>query len=843
MNNITEIVLKTPEGEQVFLLGEKLYTDTNSIEMVVKGKTSDGRDRKNITTGTRSLTIGQLNKNGGWQTIIGGQNNIVPHSEIAPCGDIILGGTGNFLSGSGSYMGGNSNKSCGGCDLVVGMNNLDWFEPRDLELLEKYKKGEQVDFKNIFSGSVLFGKNIFNKSVASLIGGESVYNYSSCSLLVGKNLQIGRNEEDYYNDAYECNTILGKGHRVFGKTNLVHGEVNTTEYDNTTLLGSYLKASSNHQHIIGYSVTPNSDVLFSVGFNFGVPDVGTLEIKKDGSVIIKHAPEAGTKSPVRAIDLESYTNPVKFYNNIEIPSVPIKNYNPVRMVDIITKTFDAQFKSLRIQDAPATYESPIRKGDITVDNSRYQNFDVGFNSVVLKGKPTDNKHAVPKEYVDNAIKNIPVAESVDVKINGTSIVKDGVANIPYATNQVAGVMKVNTTNGVWMDSNGNLRLANADYNQIVAKQSKTAPLAPYKIDDIVRVGITTNAQTLTDQEKTNAQAWLGLSKQYTHNITFLADSYEPVNPDDNTPEQGDYDRTNLITYAIKLRVKLDSKKPIESWDVLKDILLNQEVLYTEPQWVDAPDEDWSTGKITYIREDLKLFFMNNDSRVGFDTYSIADVVAEDNGTSTSVIVDKTLTTDGAAADAKAVGDKLESKLDKVTEVSRISAYAVNPNGEQEMVLVNYDVLINAIPRWNARGCLSCTAPVTDSNTANKKYVDDLVASAGGGGKLYRHDIECAFAKEWSVDPEDPDYVPYAGSCWFSIISSQVEKYTVDTVPLFNGLCIATLDYGVLGFESDVSAHTHGRIVSMIGSDLWVENYVLISIYEGENSFFDLVHEI
>lgn len=67
----------------------------------------------------------------------------------------------------------------------------------------------------------------------------------------------------------------------------------------------------------------------------------------------------------------------------------------------------------------------------------------------------------------------------DVQINGTSIVTDGVANVPVANASTFGVAKVNSGRGIAINSSGELVINRALSEVIKAGSSGTAPIVPF----------------------------------------------------------------------------------------------------------------------------------------------------------------------------------------------------------------------------------------------------------------------------------------------------------------------------------------------------------------------------
>lgn len=95
------------------------------------------------------------------------------------------------------------------------------------------------------------------------------------------------------------------------------------------------------------------------------------------------------------------------------------------------------------------------------------------------------------------------------KIDATEFVKF----TDYATENKAGVVKTALYLGIGMRKDGYLFLNTAGKEAIQAKISSVLPLVPRFVDTIVKVGVTTNTETLTEEEKTSACEWLGAVKQ------------------------------------------------------------------------------------------------------------------------------------------------------------------------------------------------------------------------------------------------------------------------------------------------------------------------------------------
>lgn len=92
------------------------------------------------------------------------------------------------------------------------------------------------------------------------------------------------------------------------------------------------------------------------------------------------------------------------------------------------------------------------------------------------------------ELFGSARVEVPVQ---DVQVNGTSVVTDGVANVPLASNSSLGVVKVNGANGVKVLSDGTLSIEGAGkFNGTIKQGSNLSqPIVPFTQDYAVFYGI------------------------------------------------------------------------------------------------------------------------------------------------------------------------------------------------------------------------------------------------------------------------------------------------------------------------------------------------------------------
>lgn len=108
----------------------------------------------------------------------------------------------------------------------------------------------------------------------------------------------------------------------------------------------------------------------------------------------------------------------------------------------------------------------------------------GLNNIWADtGDVSVSYRADTKRYVDDAIPSVPVQ---DVQVNGTSVLSQGVANVPVAGTSNLGAVKVNYLNGVGlMNDLQTLGVSPADSNQIKSGTELRRPISPIRQHDAV----------------------------------------------------------------------------------------------------------------------------------------------------------------------------------------------------------------------------------------------------------------------------------------------------------------------------------------------------------------------
>lgn len=150
-----------------------------------------------------------------------------------------------------------------------------------------------------------------------------------------------------------------------------------------------------------------------------------------------------------------------------------------------------------------------------------------------KGEPGEIKFVVvnelPEQGEEGTIYLVPAADSgesdlfneyifVDGKwerIGGTSVavdLTDYVKKTDYANNNgKTGVVTMNRMYGIAaINSTGLLSTSPATEEELRAKNNAYRPIAPATLDYAIKVGLTTNTQTLSKEEQAKACEWLGV---------------------------------------------------------------------------------------------------------------------------------------------------------------------------------------------------------------------------------------------------------------------------------------------------------------------------------------------
>lgn len=152
----------------------------------------------------------------------------------------------------------------------------------------------------------------------------------------------------------------------------------------------------------------------------------------------------------------------------------------------------------------------------------------------------DISSAITAENIQSALGYVPVK---DVQVAGTSVMTDGVANVPMASETKEGVIKAplaDGTSGIQLDNDNRPCVFAASEADIAARQTSYRPLVPARMDYAVKAAMCDgNGAAWTSAEQKAARIRMGADGDYvliesltlTEETTYFERSYEP----DGTP--------------------------------------------------------------------------------------------------------------------------------------------------------------------------------------------------------------------------------------------------------------------------------------------------------------------
>lgn len=154
-------------------------------------------------------------------------------------------------------------------------------------------------------------------------------------------------------------------------------------------------------------------------------------------------------------------------------------------------------------------------------------YNVGQNILIVSLRVPDlwvseiAEESVPYTYVsdNDFITDLNLNGSVQVgffKLSALETAKvdltEYVKNTDYATSTQAGIIKASSQQGFYIGTAGDLSIIQAQQTDIDNRSNKYRPITSHNLDYAVKVSLTTNTETLTNEEKAAAQSWLGVPK-------------------------------------------------------------------------------------------------------------------------------------------------------------------------------------------------------------------------------------------------------------------------------------------------------------------------------------------
>lgn len=129
----------------------------------------------------------------------------------------------------------------------------------------------------------------------------------------------------------------------------------------------------------------------------------------------------------------------------------------------------------------------------------------GAPAIGTLGDATTNGHGLMSAADKSKLDNIQEGAAVsDVQINLTSILSNGIANIPIASESTLGVIKVSGALGTGVDANNRLAVVRATSANIKAGAEEYRPVVPQKQHEAVFYGLATAAGDSTQGASSNS---------------------------------------------------------------------------------------------------------------------------------------------------------------------------------------------------------------------------------------------------------------------------------------------------------------------------------------------------
>ena len=194
-------------------------------------------------------------------------------------------------------------------------------------------------------------------------------------------------------------------------------------------------------------------------------------------------------------------------------------------------------------------------GNVQLYDEWYLAFGV---STIYDNIATLTGFMIPQTYQNVAIwtqQNTTIPTLSDVQINGTSIVENGVANVPVANASTIGAVKINPNNGIGIDSNKDLFINYPTDAQVKNGTANYRPIVPSKQHASAFYGLAKASGDTTQSASSNAvgnyteDAKVAIQKM----LGIYEPPYELLN-DFTLEEEGGFDLTadmNGTPYALR----------------------------------------------------------------------------------------------------------------------------------------------------------------------------------------------------------------------------------------------------------------------------------------------------
>lgn len=360
-----------------------------------------------------------------------------------------------------------------------------------------------------------------------------------------------------------------------------------------------------------------------------------------------------------------------------------------------------------------------------------------LEAIVGEGAPTTETAAkyLGQVYIDSTNNKTYQCTNID---GSTYTWVQLIRNTDYATTTEAGTVKVSTSLGTFMYSNGVIGLAQASQDNINAKENQCKPITPNNLDYAVKTSLTTNTIALTDDEKTAAQTYIGAMEK-------------PNLPSRNSvvtmSAAGEINTTQLVhesatPWTVPCRDDSGNIKvaaPTVDLDAANKAYVDNAVSSVSADYITATAEgDAFETKAAllagpYYNQGVETALSRNDYALvkADETHENAAVRYVYDGTQWDFQyeVNDTPFTDEqlAAINSGVTAEKLDSYIVKNTSTTtNAQLYIKDPDGSNRMIdvaPVGGSWVQQGIPRYSGGGCIAVGTPTWDTAAANKAYVD------------------------------------------------------------------------------------------------------------------------
>ena len=271
---------------------------------------------------------------------------------------------------------------------------------------------------------------------------------------------------------------------------------------------------SNLENFVKFDDIPSGEKAGVVKqYNNNSEDSG-LDFLYDGSIKVapanveEIAKKTNSAKPIVPLMVDDAVLQGVAHNKIE-QSEDEKN-SSCEWMGAVRKTGDTMSGGLRISNYRSMDELILGVDGVRIGNEDNEVhygksfiFQKYFDTETINGLPTESGTLATEDKARSiAIEEIAKSTGID----STLFVKF----TDYASSGKAGVVKTQAFFGVNTNqASGNLEIAPAEQKDILAKTNAYKPIVSTTNDYAVKVGITTNTETLTAEEKANACEWLG----------------------------------------------------------------------------------------------------------------------------------------------------------------------------------------------------------------------------------------------------------------------------------------------------------------------------------------------